>query len=370
MTLRLLYNATSARLGGGLSYAVQQLTALAARNDLELTVLVSPWNCSAFEGVAASNPRIMVRRIKVVSAAQRFLWEQIVLPTVAKRYDALLCPGNFAPLRHPSDTPVVTILQNPNYVGVGRRAPQNRSPRRKLKILLSHLGMRASDLVVLISQSLAQEFHAEARLNCCSTVVIMSGSPMTSGSTPPDANPTQPPPPEPYFLSVANYYRHKHLEVIASGWATMRMRNRSGPGLIFVGTIPTKIRKQLLDQIPERERKDVTFLGPISDRSVITSLYQGALAAVAMSTLEAFPLTIHEAGSVGCPLILSDIPPHRELAGRNALYVSPGNTNSLARALESQPISAKGEPWTWDYQWSDHARDLAYWLKQTIDGKL
>jgi len=54
------------------------------------------------------------------------------------------------------------------------------------------------------------------------------------------------------------------------------------------------------------------------------------------SVFEGFPNVVLEAMACGCPLVVSDIPAHREfLDGRNALLVNPGAPSEIAQAVRS-----------------------------------
>ena len=78
-----------------------------------------------------------------------------------------------------------------------------------------------------------------------------------------------------------------------------------------------------------------------------------------MSLLEAFPLTPLEAGSVGCPLVLSDIPAHREVTLGNAVFVRPGAIDEMADALcDAAGWTPASRPWHWPTSWADNARAL------------
>src|SRR5690606_28515163 len=65
-----------------------------------------------------------------------------------------------------------------------------------------------------------------------------------------------------------------------------------------------------------------------------------------------------EAGTLGTPLVLSDIPAHREVAGGHATFVPIDDVAALRAALAAvvaDPARHRWElPWTWD----DHARRL------------
>jgi glycosyltransferase involved in cell wall biosynthesis len=87
-------------------------------------------------------------------------------------------------------------------------------------------------------------------------------------------------------------------------------------------------------------------------------VYEHAMALISSSLLEAFPLTPGEAGSVGCPLVLSDIPPHREVSLGNAVFVRPRDVDSMARALTERvyPGTLDRSAWSWPLTWEDNAR--------------
>lgn len=74
-------------------------------------------------------------------------------------------------------------------------------------------------------------------------------------------------------------------------------------------------------------------------------LLKSASALVSMSHFEGQPNVVLEAMAAGCPLIVSDIPEHREiLNGNSAIFVSPNNPAALAAAMISffsDPASAR-----------------------------
>ena len=62
-------------------------------------------------------------------------------------------------------------------------------------------------------------------------------------------------------------------------------------------------------------------------------LYEHALANVLVSREEGFGLSYIEAGSVGTPSILSDIPVFHEIAGDAALFVDYNDSDNIASAI-------------------------------------
>lgn len=60
---------------------------------------------------------------------------------------------------------------------------------------------------------------------------------------------------------------------------------------------------------------------------------QRADAFLSASYVEGHPNVVIEAAAACCPLVLSDIPAHREFAGDSALFMAPNNAAALAQAL-------------------------------------
>src|SRR5215216_4293180 len=77
----------------------------------------------------------------------------------------------------------------------------------------------------------------------------------------------------------------------------------------------------------------VVFTGYVSN---IWTLMKGADAFVSLSRFEGCPNVVIEAMACGCPLVVSDIPAHREiLDGKAASFVDPDNPVEAGRAIKS-----------------------------------
>jgi len=81
-----------------------------------------------------------------------------------------------------------------------------------------------------------------------------------------------------------------------------------------------------------QETPGVIMLGHQNEMA-LAELYTHAGAFVLPSSHEGQPLAVIEAMAYGCPLILSDIPAHRELAIPTARYFVVGNVDALAETL-------------------------------------
>jgi glycosyltransferase involved in cell wall biosynthesis len=69
--------------------------------------------------------------------------------------------------------------------------------------------------------------------------------------------------------------------------------------------------------------------------SNLAALFSQAGAFAMVSSMEGQPIAVLEALSYGCPLILSDIPAHREIAPAGTRFVAVGDVSDLAGAFEA-----------------------------------
>jgi glycosyltransferase involved in cell wall biosynthesis len=343
--MRILVDALPLRGGGGVTHLENELSALARIDDeLRFHTLLSPWS------EVAGLPGV-VERVHLRSVAHRFAYEQAHLPF--RPADVLYCPANFAPLV--SRGPLVLTIQNANYYRAGLSQPETKPSRPIWKIKANHWAMRRADAIIAVSQSLADDASFSVQGVAQKLHVVYHGA----AEWPAEIRPVEDLP-DVYALSVASSAPHKNVEDVVAGWARSRELNDTAVSLVLVGGHPeAQIRRH--QEIAGVYSDDLVHLGNIRDRAALRWIYSNALVMILMSTLESFSLAPIEAGSVGCPLILSDIPVHREVVGNNAVFVAPHDVATLAEALAFQAYngSSGSRPWTWPFSWDDHARDVS-----------
>jgi glycosyltransferase involved in cell wall biosynthesis len=136
----------------------------------------------------------------------------------------------------------------------------------------------------------------------------------------------------PYLLFAGGISPHKNVETLVDAFARLE-----GLKLVLVGAPDDAY---LSSAASVRGRIDALGLegtvllpGYVSD-DVLAALYSGATAVVLPSLAEGFGLPAVEAASCGSPVVLSDIPAHRETMGDDALFFPARDGARLTERLE------------------------------------
>ncbi|MFO1305801.1 MAG: glycosyltransferase family 1 protein [Burkholderiales bacterium] len=101
----------------------------------------------------------------------------------------------------------------------------------------------------------------------------------------------------------------------------------------------------LVDRIarhPERNRR-LVWKSDGTDAD-LRLCYAKATAVLNASLCEGFGLPIVEAASFGAPVVASDIPVFREVAGTDVAFVKPGDVDAWARAIASKRVRTQAMP--------------------------
>ena len=105
------------------------------------------------------------------------------------------------------------------------------------------------------------------------------------------------------------------------------------------------------------------WLSSASDAD-ISAAYAAAYRVLQASDAEGFGLPLVEAARHGCPLLVSDIPVFREVAGPNADYFAAGNLSSLVDGLR-RPVRKGAGPVVETPSWTECAESLRALLSGT-----
>ncbi len=378
--MHILFNAFAASSGSGLTYVRNVAAVLARRSDVRATFLVGPelsrefgaWANVAVEEVAEPQ-----------SVARRFLWEQSALPRVARNLqaDVLVSAGNFA-LRL---SPVPQILLSGNSLYTSADYRRDLLQRGEYGLWMDN-GVRAffaarsvgwADVTVAPSEAFAQDLRQWTSDN--RVVAIHHGFDrevfFAADAPLPESLQTVLTGAEDclrvLFVSHFNYFRN--FETLFRGLGmiramlpernvklllTTRLRSADNPGDFRAEPAATLVRELGLSE-------HVVELGTIPYRQ-LHHLYRACDLYVTPSYAETFAHPVVEAMSCGVPVVASDLPVHREVAGDAAVYFprfSPEGLAQQVRDVVNSPelarrLSRNGEQRARDFSWEKHVDQL------------
>jgi glycosyltransferase involved in cell wall biosynthesis len=320
--LRVAVEAVATARGGGLSYLRNQLPEL-ERQGISLLVFARSAVAADLRDVLRS-PASGVRVVDGSSLVARLHFIHAQLAVEARRWGAevLYCPGSTAPFRS-RGIPTVVCVQQPHLF----RADAPRSLPLAVQRPVAWLSaFRASELVH-ISASTAAEFSRHSALQR-SYSIVLSGLGQTEQASQPTRDIRRD-----AIVVVSNLYAYKRIDEVLAAFAE-EPGLRDSYELVIAGMELEPGLRQRLEDLASAlgcaER--VRFTGFLTGAELV-DLYRHAAVMVSASRAEAFPLPPGEALAMAVPVVLSDIPPHRELYGRWARLVTPGDVAGLGRAM-------------------------------------
>lgn len=141
----------------------------------------------------------------------------------------------------------------------------------------------------------------------------------------------------PYFHLPNQFWAHKNHRVVIEALAAMMEQGGEAPLVLATGH--TRDRRQpdhfaeLEKLIAERGVKERFRILGLVPREDLTALMAHAVALINPSFFEGWSTSVEESKSLGLPIILSDIPVHREQAPPAGIFFDPASAGALVAAL-------------------------------------
>jgi glycosyltransferase involved in cell wall biosynthesis len=133
--------------------------------------------------------------------------------------------------------------------------------------------------------------------------------------------------PDRFVLAVGARRPHKNVGMLVR--AVLKLKNAE---LVFVGNADKRFTDDAANEAAKAGSR-VHFLGSVPEAD-LPVLYNLATVVACPSLIEGFGLPLLEAMSCGTPVVCSDIPVFREVAGDSVIYADPHNEAAWAQALD------------------------------------
>lgn len=138
--------------------------------------------------------------------------------------------------------------------------------------------------------------------------------------------------PRHFALHVGTLEPRKNVLVLLDAWVRLRASHPEAPDLVLCGKYGWR-SEEIAARVRSAEAEGwAVHPGYVSEEE-LAALYRRAALVVFPSLYEGFGLPAVEAQHAGTPLVCSDIPVLREVAGDGALFVAPEDPSALARAV-------------------------------------
>jgi glycosyltransferase involved in cell wall biosynthesis len=377
LTMRLFINSLAASAGGGLTYIRNVLPQMAAIPGLQIAVAVAPKFHKQIEGTG----KIEFLELEI-SGVRRFWQEQVALRELIRRSraDILLSTGNFALTRSP--VPQILLSRNSIYTSAAfysdllSRHEYGMWLDTRIRAALARKSIRWADVTVAPSEAFATELRNWTHAKVLAIHHGFDRAAFTRDSEPLNADVEQQlrdaePCFKLLFVSHYNYYRNfetlfRALPLLRDGLGTRRFK-------LFLtcklseGENPGAYRPELAaDLIKKLGVSDlVVELGAIPYPQ-LHHLYRRADVYVSPAYTETFAHPLVEAMSSRLPVVVSDLPVHKEICGDAAMYFPRCSESDLAGCIlrlvnsteTAERMASLGEERSLQFSWKTHVEEI------------
>jgi glycosyltransferase involved in cell wall biosynthesis len=325
-----------------------QEIALIIKREIPEALFLAPQNVLESEFLE----KLDVKRIGFTSG---HLWEQIELPLYLSRKPGILLNlCNVAPLFWRSNILVLhdlSFFENPTWF--------NWKFRMFYQFLIPKISLKSIHLFT-VSEFSHNEIVNKLRVPSSKITVVYNAVSVRMTPIKTKRKTHQ-------ILTVGSIDPRKNFKVIIAALKLLDLKYN----LVIVGGRHGSFNEENIDEV-EDER--ITFTGYLSEQDLVEYYCQSSLF-IFPSLYEGFGIPPLEALNCNCPIILSDIPVHREIYQDTAMYFEPNSPVELKNAIEAfselsdvqkNDLRIKGKEYTKNYNWERSGIKIANYLKGVI----
>ena len=367
--MKIVINALSAKIGGGVTYFNNLLPALGGLDrDNEYLILLPPRSPVQISSLPENFKVIRSGRL-TVSPLLRVIYEQLLLPfiLIREKADLLYSPADTTTLASPC--PIVLAMRNP---ALYTKIPLQWKGRDRIRSLvlskLARLSARRADRIIFVSESSRREISARLSLDPGKTRAIHhgfgSGFRRKGDPIPKSKMPEFPPE---YILSVSTIYWYKNYLALIRAYHSLISSHPEIriPLVIVGGNADEAYSRKLTDYISRNNLSGRVILAGSIDYSWLADVYSRAKMFVFPSYLETFGHPSIEAMSSGIPVAAARTGVMEEILGDAAVYFDPANLKEMEEKIKLLlddsnlrcRLVEKGIKRAKDFSWDKTARE-------------
>ncbi|KYO51287.1 hypothetical protein AUP44_09480 [Tistrella mobilis] len=253
----------------------------------------------------------------------RVIWEQTVLPRLARRHgvDLMFSPANAGPVL--GNFRKVVTIHDFMYAIIPACVDRQQARFRRV---MDRLTVLTADAVIVVSETTAVDFRNRGLWIGNRLHVVPEAAGQGFGPDDPEDN-TLVADHGPFIMMVASVLPHKSPQTVVQ--AAAELWRRQGIRTVIMGTDPYGV---LAATLAESGDTGITRLQRVPT-PVLAAHYRRAMCLVIPSEYEGFGLPVLEAQLCGCPVVTTRRGALPEVAGDAALYIEPGDPAGLVAAV-------------------------------------
>ncbi len=250
------------------------------------------------------------------------IWEHILLPFYARKYDLLYCPSNIAPIYLPKKTKLAMTLHDLAFLDFPE---QYSSFFQKYYAFLVPKNLSRTEYVITISNFSKNRILKEYPFVKNKISVIHHGiSSFFTPSEKPSSN---------YVLYVGAMNEIKNFQAVLQIFLMPEFKT-TPLKMVLPGFSTFTQNKTITTLLDQAKKSDNIEIIDEVDQEKLRTYYQDARLFVFPSFHESFGFPPLEAMACGTPLIVSNATALPEVCRDAALYVDPHNIKEIAEKIE------------------------------------
>ena len=319
----------------------------------------------------------VVCSVKAEKPILRRAWEQTIFPYIVsqKKLDILHCPVNVIPIYIRCKC-VVTFLDCQYF----HESSTNTFLRKSFHKIFMRKSLKKADIIMTISNSMKGDilhYLGDNGTTICVTHLGQEYSTTIDNPVNPEIIKRDLGISRKYILFVGFPSYRKNLTGLLKGHAIALKKLQEPYDLIICGDVETKIESDypnILRTIEDLKIKNYVKFTSYLEKRELQGLITGAEFLAFPSLYEGFGLPVIEAMACETPVLVSDIPVMREIAGDAGAYINPYDVDDISRGIckllldddLKESLSIKGKCIASGFTWEKTARKTLECYQQTV----